>query len=236
MPKTYLITGASRGIGWNTAQRLAKCGHHVVGIARTESAQKFPGEFIKADFSSANIGEVLLEINKRWEIDGLINNVGMAIPSDFSTIALADYEQVMNLNLYSVIKTAQIFVPTMLKKGQGRIVNIASRAMLGLEGNSVYAASKAGMVGFARSLALELAKTGITVNTVAPGPIETDMYRAHRPEGSKAANERLAKIPMGRIGKPEEVAAVVEFLLSLDAGYITGQTIFVDGGMSIGSN
>lgn len=235
MPKTYLVTGASRGIGWSISQRLAERGHHVIGIARTVN-NKFPGELVVGDFSLSSIREILLGIRTKWEIDGLVNNVGIAIPNDFSAISLAEYEHVMKLNLFSAVETAQIFVPSMQKKRQGRIVNIASRAMLGLEGNSVYAASKAGMVGFSRSLALELVKTGITVNTVAPGPIETDMYRAHRPVGSKLANERLAKIPMGRIGKPEEVAATVEFLLSEDAGFITGQTIFVDGGMSIGSN
>lgn len=234
MKQTYLVTGASRGIGFSIAKRLARGGHHVIGIARSTSAEPFPGEFITADLAQRESDDVMHRIAREHEIDGLINNIGIALPGELDAISFADFSQTMNLNLFTAIRMSQIFVPSMRQKRRGRIVNIASRAALGLEGNSIYAASKAGMVGFARSLALELAKYGITVNTVAPGPIETEMYRAHRPEGSSAANERLAKIPLGRIGKPEEVAAVVEFLLSDDAGFITGQTIFVDGGMSIG--
>lgn len=234
MKQTYLVTGASRGIGFSIAKRLARGGHHVIGIARSTSAEPFLGDMIKADLAQRESDDVMHRIAKEYDVDGLINNIGIALPGELDAINCADFSQTMDLNLFTAIRMSQIFVPSMRQKRRGRIVNIASRAALGLEGNSVYAASKAGMVGFARSLALELAKFNITVNTVAPGPIETEMYRAHRPEGSNAANERLAKIPLGRIGKPEEVAAVVEFLLSDDAGFITGQTIFVDGGMSIG--
>ncbi|MCA9507235.1 MAG: SDR family oxidoreductase [Myxococcales bacterium] len=234
MNKTYIVTGASRGIGFSISQRLSRLGHHVIGLARSTSTEKFPGELISIDLAQNKDDEILHRIAADNQIDGLVNNVGVAIPAEFNAIRFSDFSQAMNLNLFAAIRICQIFAPRMQEKEKGRIVNIASRAVLGLSGNSMYAASKAGLVGFARSLALELAEYGITVNTVAPGPIETEMYRKHRPEGSSLANERLMKIPLKRIGKPEEVAAVVEFLLSDDAGFITGQTIFVDGGMSIG--
>ncbi len=160
--------------------------------------------------------------------------MGSEIPGRIEEINMVDFHAVMNSNLQAALQAVQIFVESMIKKHWGRIVNISSRASLGQDDRSVYAAAKAGLIAFTRSWALELAKTGVTVNAVAPGPIDTDRYRGFRPLGSEAEKKSIASVPMGRIGKPSEVAAAVDFLLSEDAGFITGQTIYVDGGGSIG--
>lgn len=235
MKRTFLITGATQGIGLATTQYLIQQGHTVIGIARNPGTSSFPGELFLADLADEKTAEQLFqEINQKYQVDGIINNVGMAIPGKIEEITLADFDKIINLNLKTALLAAQAFVKKMKENQWGRIINISSQAILGLDDRGVYAAAKAGLIGFTRSWALELASTGVTVNAVAPGPIETERYRKYRPVGSEAEKKSLANVPMGRIGQPGEIAATIAFLLSEDAGFITGQTLYVDGGGSIG--
>lgn len=232
--KTVVITGATKGIGWATSKRLAHAGYHVIGIARTKPKEAFPGDFFACDLSNEkDTANIITKLLDQYQIDALINNLGAGKIQQLGEIELESLKSIFDLNVRTAVQMTQGLVGKMKERKSGRIINLSSRAHLGVFGRTSYAAAKSALIGCTRVWALELALHGITVNVLAPGPIETEMFRRVRPVGSEAEKEILASIPMRRIGQPKEVAATIEFLLSEDAGFITGQTFYIDGGLSL---
>lgn len=177
---------------------------------------------------------VLQQITAKYpNINYIINNVGVANPEPLGKITLSTLQHVFDLNVRTTVQVTQFFIECMQNMMNGRIINLSSLAIFGLKDRSSYSAAKAALIGLTRTWALELAPYAITVNAIAPGPVETELFRKTRPIGSQAEIDMLATIPLNRIGKPQEIAATIKFLLSDDAGYITGQTICIDGGASI---
>jgi 3-oxoacyl-[acyl-carrier protein] reductase len=236
-----LVTGASRGIGNAIALALAAAGATVIGTATTaEGAQKFGAALKAAGFRGhgavldasdpASIDALLAQLDADAQSPSiLVNNAAITRDTLLLRMKPEDWDAVITTNLTSVFRLSKACVRRMMKERHGRIVNLTS--IVGLTGNAGqanYAAAKAGLLGFTKSLAKELASRGITVNAVAPGFIDTDMTRGLSEEQKAAL---LAQIPMARLGAPQDVAAAVLFLASPQAGYITGETLHVNGGM-----
>jgi 3-oxoacyl-[acyl-carrier protein] reductase len=239
--KVALVTGASRGIGAAIADNLGTAGNIVVGTATTEAgAEKISqrlalknivGRGIMLNVTDADsIDTVLKAIIEEFGAPTiLVNNAGITKDNILMRMKEDEWMDVVNTNLTSVFRLAKACVRPMTKARWGRIINISSVVgSMGNGGQSNYSASKAGVEGFARALAKELGSRSITVNTVAPGFIDTDMTK-DLPDANKEA--MLTQSPLARLGAPEEIAAVVSFLVSDAAGYITGETIHVNGGM-----
>lgn len=232
--KTFLITGASKGIGRALAQRLALDGHQVIGLARGADPE-FPGQLVSVNLTDREATEqALRRLIRDYHFDGVINNFGYIRLERVGLINLDEMERVFRNNLVPAVQTIQALLPLMRNEGWGRVVNLSSLTVLGMPEGTVYAGAKSAMISFTRTWALELACTGITVNAVAPGPVETEMFRKNTPPGSQAEQRFLSQIPMGRFGTPDDIAGTIAFLLSDDANFVTGQTLFVDGGASIG--
>jgi 3-oxoacyl-[acyl-carrier protein] reductase len=239
--KVALVTGASRGIGRAIAEQLGRDGAFVVGTATSNSgadaiserfeAAGIDGRGMRLDVADDGSVEAVVKAiaDDRGSVSILVNNAGITRDNLLMRMKGDEWDSVINTNLTSVYRVCKACLRAMMKSRYGRIVNIAS--VVGASGNAGqtnYAAAKAGMFGFTKSLAQEVGSRGITVNAVAPGFIDTDMTR-ELPDTQRDA--LLGAIPMARLGQPEEIAAVVAFLASDGAGYVTGETIHVNGGM-----
>lgn len=234
---SFLITGCTKGIGFAIATHLNSLRYNVIGVARKSSLQEFPGSLYLADLSQAEETQAIFnKIKQQHHIDGIINNVGNVVPQLIDDLSIDIFNKVIDLNIRPAIQAMQIFLPGMKKQSWGRVVNITSRAMLGKAGRTSYSAAKAGLTAITRTWALELAKTGVTVNSVAPGPVATESFFENYPKGSADETKLLSTIPIGRAGHPDEIAYAVAFFLDKKAGFITGQSLFVDGGGSIGTS
>ncbi|HYD58530.1 MAG TPA: beta-ketoacyl-ACP reductase [Burkholderiales bacterium] len=240
--RIVFVSGGMGGIGTAICRRLGRAGHAVIAGClpgyekkdewlsgmRAEGLRVHAAEGDVSDFEScaamfdglrASVGPV----------DILVNNAGITRDSVFKRMTEQDWMAVINTNLNSVFNVTRQVIDGMSERGWGRIINISSvNAIKGQFGQTNYSAAKAGMAGFSKALAQEVVRKGVTVNTVSPGYVETDMVMAIRPE---IREQIVASIPMGRLAKPEEIAAVVAFLASEEAGYITGANISVNGGM-----
>ncbi len=234
-PGVAFITGGNRGIGAATAQALAAAGHQVVIGSRSGEASLVPGvHSVQIDVSDAeSIEKAITVIEENYgPIEILVANAGVTRDSLLMRMSDQDIEETINTNLIGSIRLARRVLRPMIKAKNGRIIFMSSVVgLLGSAGQVNYSASKAGLVGAARSLTREVGSRGITVNVVAPGFIDTDMTAALS-ESTKAAI--LATIPAGRYGEPSEVAKVIEFLVSEAGAYISGAVIPVDGGLGMG--
>ncbi len=236
MKPSVLITGASRGIGRGIAVRLAADGYTVVNLDQAPPEHPVIDEwYVEVNLASPKDTERALSlVTEKRAVLRLVNNVGEMRPASLEETTLADLEAVVSLNLRCAIQCAQGLLPAMKQARNGRIVNISSRAALGKELRTAYAATKAGLHGLTRTWALELAPHQITVNAIAPGPIGTELFHDANPPGSPRTQAILDSIPLRRLGTPADVAHAVSFFLDERASFITGQVLYVCGGMTVG--
>ena len=241
--RVALITGSARGLGKAFAKTLVSEGAKVIindvdetlGMETTHELKDLGYEvtFMKADVTSRSEVEAMMKtaVSRFGGLDILVNNAGLMRGGLVHEMEGDRWDEVLNVHLNGAFNCSHFALKYMLKKKYGKIINISSRAALGLASHTNYAAAKAGINGFTRSLALEVAPHNILVNAIAPGWTQTDMTKGF-PEAFQ--KERISRIPLGRIGQPEDIAPLLLFLVSDESNFITGQVIYVDGGMSIG--
>ncbi|MBR1212198.1 SDR family oxidoreductase [Bradyrhizobium sp. JYMT SZCCT0180] len=232
-----IITGASGGIGRGIAEAMLAAGHQVISLDR-----RLPDwthaklEPVVVDlFDPKATADAARDVAARHEVSHIVHNAGIIRPNLIEQVTPDDIAALSQLHLGAALTLVQAALPGMKQRHFGRIVLIASRAALGAVTRTAYSATKSGMLGMARTWALETAAHGITVNVVAPGPVETDMFHEVIPQGSPKVDQLARSIPVGRIGRPSDVARAVMFFSSRDADFITGQALYVCGGASIGS-
>jgi 3-oxoacyl-[acyl-carrier protein] reductase len=236
--KYALVTGGSSGIGAAICRSLLDDGYEVVSLSRRVSEMSRVGlHEVAVDLADAlATREAADEVARRFPITTVIHNAGAIREKPLEDVTLEDLQSLTNLHLAAALSLVQANLATMKQRQFGRIVLISTRAVLGLAKRTVYSATKAGMLGMARTWALELGAHGITVNVVAPGPIEaTEMFHEIIPADSPKLPRIVDSIPVKRLGRPEDVARAVLFFAAPEASFVTGQTLFVCGGTSVGS-
>ena len=236
-----LVTGASRGIGRAIAERLAADGATVIGTATSENGAQSISDYLQGkgegkvlDVAIPESMQTLLAdiTEKHGAVDILVNNAGITRDNLLMRMKDDEWQSIMDTNLTAIFKMSKAVLRGMMKKRKGRIINIGSVVgSTGNAGQANYAAAKAGVIGFSKSMAREVASRGITINVVSPGFIDTDMTKSLTDEQKESI---FRDIPANRLGDPKEIAATVGFLASDDAAYITGETIHVNGGMYMG--
>lgn len=240
--KVVLVTGAGRGMGKAMAQRLADEGAKVaVTDIDEKSAVETAGELdgasgFRLDITdAAEVATTVAEIaTALGPIDALVNNAGWDKLSPFLDTDEDLWDRVIDINLRGPIRMTKAVLPAMVERRSGRVVNISSDAgRVGSTGEAVYSACKAGIIGFSKTIAREMARYGITVNTICPGPTATPLLDSMVGEHEKLIESLKRGIPLGRLGEPDDVAGVVAFMVSDDAGFITGQTLSVSGGLTM---
>lgn len=237
MNNTAVVTGGSTGIGRSICERLLAQGYRVINISDRPSRDETGCIEYIVDLTDKQATQNLArEISSKFQITTFVHNAGVVRPDLLADVAIADVAYLEKLHLHAPIILMQAFLPAMTAASFGRVVLISSRAASGLESRTAYSATKAGMLGMARTWALELAPQGITVNVVAPGPIEaTEMFHEVIPQGSERMQLLADSIPVRRLGLPDDISRAVTFFTDPEAGFITGQTLYVCGGTSVGS-
>ncbi|MBR9904229.1 SDR family NAD(P)-dependent oxidoreductase [Vreelandella titanicae] len=231
-----VVTGGARNIGQAIALRLQQEGYQVIVVDIVEpEAASLQADAVLVDLADADASRrVMAKIAERHTVTRLINNVGIVAPALLEETRLEDFDTLMHLNVRSALICTQALLPSMKAAGMGRIVINASRVVLGKEARTIYSATKGALQSMARTWALELAEHGITVNCVAPGPIATSAFWENNPPDSERARRIIDNIPLKRMGQPEDVAQAVSFFCDDRSGFMTGQTLFVCGGVTVG--
>jgi len=235
--KTAIVTGGSGGIGAAICRAMIADGYEVISVAH--QPPDWQHERLRVALvdllDPVTTAAMAADLAARFEVSHLIHNAGVIRPDLLADVKLGDLHALTQLHLGAPLQLLQAVLPGMRRRGFGRVVLLSSRAALGAETRTVYAATKSGMLGMARTWALELAGDGTTVNVVAPGPIAgTRMFHEMIPAGSERERKLAASIPVHRLGRPEDVARAVMFFADAGAGFVTGQTLFVCGGASLG--
>jgi NAD(P)-dependent dehydrogenase (short-subunit alcohol dehydrogenase family) len=231
------VTGGSAGIGLAICEQLLRDGFEVVSLARRPCPIEHPKlHSVEVDLMDrAATAAAAAGLARRFAITTLVHNAGVIRPALLPDVKLDDLDALVELHLGCAVQLVQAALPAMKAAKWGRVVLLSSRAAVGLQTRTAYSATKAGMLGMARTWALELAPDGITVNVVAPGPIRTDMFFDVVPEGSEKERALAASVPVRRLGESADVARAVSFFAASDAGFVTGQVLYVCGGTSVGS-
>jgi len=235
--KVAAVTGGSAGIGQAICEDLLAKDYEVISLSRRKVAIEHPRmHSIEVDLGDrAATAEALAEMVRRFEIDTVVHNAGVIRPALLADVKLADLDALVELHLSCAVQLVQATLPHMRACRFGRVVLMSSRAAVGLPTRTAYSATKAGMLGMARTWALELAGDGITVNVVAPGPVRTDMFYDVVQRNSDKERALAASIPVKRLGESADIARAVGFFVDPANGFVTGQVLYVCGGTSIGS-